>query len=156
MVLKAYDMGHDVRGTIASSYTLHNVSMGLNTRKKGFSSFYSMLLIPTHRMQKKTGRIFRREVTRNVCKIGRCTYRPFGLYVTTHSLTAAVQAVGIEFLRNILPLLHNNFSNDVVCRSEADVTTYVVATDVGCNWSGLKNWIGRAGINRELGKEVEC
>ena len=54
VVLKAYDLGHDVRHTIASSYTLHNVSMGLNTRLRGFLSFYSMiLLIPTHRLQKK-------------------------------------------------------------------------------------------------------
>ena len=53
MVLKAYDMGHDVRGTIASSYTLQHVSIGLNTRQRGFLRFYNMLLIPTRVMQKK-------------------------------------------------------------------------------------------------------
>ena len=53
MVLKAYDLGHDVRATIASSYTLHNVSMGLNTRLRGFLRFYNTLLIPTRVMQKK-------------------------------------------------------------------------------------------------------
>ena len=53
VVLKAYDLGHDVRGTIASSYTLQHVSIGLNTRKRGFLRFYDTLLIPTRVLQKK-------------------------------------------------------------------------------------------------------
>ena len=71
VVLKAYDLGHDVRATIASSYTLQHVSIGLNTRKRVFLGFLTRYYFGSVRYAKKTGRKFHWEVTtKRVAKFG--------------------------------------------------------------------------------------
>ena len=54
-------------GKKTSSCTLHNVSMVLDMCKKCFSKLQTIILIPTHGLQKKTDRKFRWEVTRKWC-----------------------------------------------------------------------------------------